>query len=163
MTLLSLFYGTPWWVYVVFIYLMIVGYKYSQQRTVGFMQLSILPLIMTLWSALSFYKLFSIASIEALILWFIIFFGGIGIGYWIKSGVICSADHITQAITIPGSWSTLLLLSLLFVVKYYVGYACATATQECTSFVIQDMLFSTFIRSILLGNALYFFRAYHRA
>jgi len=45
-----------------------------------------------------------------------------GIGWTITSSVVIMADKKKSLVKVPGSWSTLIVVLLIFAVKWYFGY-----------------------------------------
>lgn len=122
--ILQIISNTPLWVYILFIFLINIGIKASKPSEVSLLKISILPVIFTY---LSFHSLISQTSVSTsnitvlMISLIVGVFGGIlqskKIGY--------SYNRKTKKIESPGTWTTLILILLIFVTKFYFGYMIA--------------------------------------
>lgn len=116
--------NTPWWVYLILIYLIIVGIKASKTRIVSLKKLFIIPLvflIMSIETLISSFKIdllnFSIWSLGILI--------GAIFGYIQTYRYKLKIDKENGLLEIPGTWSTLVIISVIFIAKYYISYELA--------------------------------------
>lgn len=116
---------TPLWVFALFVALLVMGYTQSKDRTLSRGKVAILPVVMI---GLSFYGVISAFGIGrplGLVSWFIgIFIAGLlSIKYPSPAGVSYSASD--RLYSSPGSWLPLLLMMVLFSLKYAVGVILA--------------------------------------
>jgi hypothetical protein len=116
---------TPSWVFVLFVVLLIMGYKQSKDRTINRGEVLILPVAMI---GLSFYGVMSAFGVGrpiGLVSWLAgIFIAGLlSIRFPSPAGVSYSA--MDRSYTVPGSWFPLFLMMAIFFIKYVVGVILA--------------------------------------
>jgi hypothetical protein len=116
--------GTPWWVYALFFYLMFIGFRASQTRVVSLKKLCILPLILTYFSL---HTLITVVKVDfySVITLLIAGLVGVAIGWHYVNRFKIKVDKQKYLFEIPGTWSTLIVILLIFVTKYYFGYEMA--------------------------------------
>lgn len=113
--------GTPWWVYVLFIYLLSIGIKASRPRGITLKQMMLLPAFLTAWSL---YVLFDRLNgrYEFLALWAAAAAVGFYVGIcWVKN-IKFSVDKVRRLIYLKGNWATLILILAIFFIRYTFGY-----------------------------------------
>ncbi len=141
--LIEILLHTPWWVYVVFAYIVYVGIKATQMRSVPVLRLFIVPAIFTV---LSIHTVVGRIGDHLLYImpWGIATLIGVGIG-WIEMNrlnIIIDGKH--HLLKIPGSSFTLILFLLFFGSQYYFGFKSATDPEgvKQIQFVIYLLLVS---------------------
>ncbi|MDF1654858.1 MAG: hypothetical protein P1U34_07055 [Coxiellaceae bacterium] len=116
--------GTPWWVYLLFIYLVYIGFKASKDRIVSIYKMLLLPIIfgwlaidtimqdftVDTWAVLAFIVSLAIFTL---------------LGYLHVIKMKCSIDLEHKLVKSPGTWSVLIIVLIIFVSKYYFGYQLA--------------------------------------
>lgn len=139
---------TPWWVYVVFAYILYVGIKATKMRSVPVFQLFIAP------------SIFTILSLHTLVgrvtdhFWYIIPWGlavgtGIAIGWIEMHRLNILVDRKKRLLKIQGSAFTLILFLLFFGSQYYYGFKSATDPERIKE--IQFVLFILLNSGIATG------------
>lgn len=112
---------TPWWVYLIFIVLIARGIKALNGRVVPFRKLFILP---TIFLILSVHTLISAFNINMLNIAFWV--GGLligaSLGTMLTFSLKLNVDKKHLLIFVPGTWTTLTFILILFASKYYFGY-----------------------------------------
>ena len=113
---------TPWWVYVLFIYLIFIGIKASKPRKNSLIKLAIVPLVFLILSIDSLMNETSLHS-PNLLAYIIAMLIGILIGFLIAKHIGGHAikDKKGYLINLPGSWLVLILIIIIFTAKYYFG------------------------------------------
>lgn len=115
---------TPWWVYLLFAYLIFIGVKASKTRAVPFLKLLVAPVIFT-WMSVDTLTGDVGLSGYAVSIWVITILLGTFLGwlqlYWMK----VQTDRQHLLVKMPGSWITLILVLVIFFSKYYFGYSSA--------------------------------------
>ena len=113
--------GTPWWVYILFIYLIFIGIKASKPGEVEIIKLAILPVLFTYMSLHSLVTQTTLSPIHIGTRIISILIGTLfGIGRVKKAGY--TYDPNTGNIRTSGSWMTLIVVMIIFFSKYYFGY-----------------------------------------
>jgi hypothetical protein len=156
---------TPWWVYVLFAYILYVGIKATKMRNVPVLRLFIAPSIFTV---LSIHTL--VAQIGEHFLYVIPWGVAAGIGIvigWIEMRRLnLIVDRKNRLLKIPGSAFTLILFLLFFGSKYYYGFLSATHPERLKEirFVIFILLISGIGTGIMWVRGFgYFFKYWTQA
>lgn len=145
--------GTPLWVYGIFAYLLWVGINASKQRTL------FIPILFILPTVLFGLKVDSLFKLQSTTLW--LYFGsfllvGAVIGWLQAAFSKVTIDKKTKSVTIPGSWQTLVLVLLVFTLKYYFGYMQAVHPEEYQSLLLVDVATSAAITGYFYGRVFNF-------
>lgn len=143
--------GTPWWVYAIFVYLISRGIDALKTRTTPLYQLFILPLVLFAWSVFS---LISNGGCQSLLLWSTGIILAYGVGWLLQSRKSIGIDKNNAMITLPGSSLVLILVLVIFSVKYFFGYVQATdAFPEYTCLLSNlNAFISSAITGIFMGR-----------
>ena len=126
--------GTPVWVYVIFVYLVIIGVKASRSHDIELTRLALAPLIFGIWSLYSFHAKYGLTpTIGGL--WALAGFVGALVGRMLfgRATVTNKKDGIVQ---FPGSWYPLVLNLLFFTLKYALGASYAIMPELRTHAVL---------------------------
>jgi hypothetical protein len=120
--------NTPWWVYVLLAYLVTIGIKAAKTQVVSLKKLFIMPILFTF---LSVHALLTSVKTNAFAIscWAIAMALGILVGWLQTARYDIKIDKTKYLIQIPGNWSTLIIISIIFVSKYYFGYKLAVDPQ----------------------------------
>jgi hypothetical protein len=154
--------GAPWWVWFLLVYVVIIGVKSTKARTVPIKRVVLLPLLFVAWSLYSLYQK-TVLGFPSLIPVWIIF---LAIGAY--SGVKevhhwrFAKDRHKGVITIPGNYSTLVLIVLIFVLKFFWGYFYETRPEIPYWIYFTDTLTSALVTGFFVGRAGFFYKSYLR-
>ena len=152
MNFLDIILGTPWWVWILFGYLLIVGIKATKPNILPLWRIAVMPLIFVIWSIYSIYykciycpKFFGI--------WFVALIFGILIGHLISMRLKSNIDS-EKLIHMPGSLIPLLLSMMFFVLKYGLGvtYSLYPVMKGDLILLNFDLLLSGLISGIFCGR-----------
>jgi len=133
--------GTPWWVYVLFFYVLRIGLIARKSRVLSLKKMFILPGIIFV---LSIYNIIAYFESAADIVYYVLFLvGGCIAGNWMTKSRPIRADRKKFLVKVPGSNSVLILVLIFFAIKYFFGYYYATQTE------IPDTI--TFVRLAIFG------------
>jgi hypothetical protein len=124
---------TPWWVFVLFFYLLVRGYKASQTRVVALKKLFILPIILILLSLHSLLVNIPLSVFNVMV-WAFALLAGVLLGCYQMLNQRLSFDKTKQWVKLPGSWFTFILILIIFASKYYFGYEMAANPHILTNF-----------------------------
>lgn len=112
--------GTPWWVWFIFIYVIVIGIKALKPRVVSIYRLTLMPLLFVF---LSVHTLFVVPLDFIRITIFVVtIILGMGMGFWQISRLYLQVDKQKRLLAVPGSFATLILVLVIFASKYYFGY-----------------------------------------
>ncbi len=139
---------TPWWVYVMFAYILYAGITATKLRSVPVSQLFIVPIALTI---LSIHTLVGRIGDHVLYIipWVIAAALGMVIGWIEMKRLNITVDRENHLLKIPGSIFTLILLLLFFGCKYYYGFVSATAPERAKQ--IQFLIFILMITGMGTG------------
>ncbi|MGE5254868.1 MAG: hypothetical protein ACM3N7_12950 [Planctomycetaceae bacterium] len=137
--LIQILLRTPWWVYVIFGYILYMGIKATKMRSVPVFQLFIVPGIFTV---LSIHTLVGRIGDHFfyLIPWATATLIGIAIGWVEMNRLNIVVDRKNRLLKIPGSAFTLILFLLFFSSNFYYGFLSATDPERA-----RGMLFVVYI------------------
>jgi len=121
--LLSILQHTPVWVYVLFFALLGLGWMQSRDRIVPYVRAFILPLIMVLFSIYGVVSAFGMSI--GVIAWSVGLIVVMALGIRIRAfyNAVFMEEH--KAFAIKGSWLWLVLMMVIFWLKFAVGVALA--------------------------------------
>jgi hypothetical protein len=153
--------GAPWWVYVLFLYLVNVGVQSMKPRTVSIKRITLLPVFFLIWSCYGLYQKFLLGLFSLILLW--VLFLAIGTYFGVKEARSwqISKNYLQGEITIPGNYSTLLLILLVFILKFFWGYFYATRTEISYWIYFTDILTSALGTGFFMGRMGFLFKSYH--
>jgi hypothetical protein len=144
--------GTPIWVWVIFIYLLLVGLKATRNRIIYLPKLYIIPIILIGLKYQTFFSgnYFSIALYASFLC--------IGIGTGILSALKAPIKIFKdlKSIELPGNYSTLIILLLFFFVKYIFGYLQATNTILANQYAFLELSIEGAFSGYFGGKTLYY-------
>jgi hypothetical protein len=162
-TLCNILFHTPAYVFLLFGYLIYAGLQASRDRIVSLKRTIILPAVFLYFSFDALKNSFAHTPL-VLTIWSIAFLGGIGLG-WLQ---VCfrkiKIDKIKKLLFLPGTWSTLLIILSIFIIKYYFGYQHARHPE-----LFQNVYFTSFAliiygstSGLFIGRLInYLYRFYH--
>jgi hypothetical protein len=146
--------GTPWWVYVIFAYLLIIGITALRQHEVPMKRLMPMPIILLAWSLFTIHKRygFSLELIGLLLIALTI--GTMTSYYLLRHGIHVDKKGLVR---MPGSIYPLLFSMAFFFLKYFIGftYAISPATKLNPVFWITDVTTSGLIPGFFTGRLSY--------
>lgn len=152
MNIFDILLGTPYWVWIVFSYLLWVGMQATKPSTIPLWRMSIIPLIFLSWSLSSIYAR-CIACEELLGFWIVALAIGAFLGRYLMSRLDFRIDADAM-IHLPGSRSTLMLSMIFFIVKYGLGVTYALNPMMRSDLMVQtfDVMVSGLISGIFIGR-----------
>ena len=149
--------GAPIWVWGIFGYLMLVGIKAMRKRTIYIPKLFIIPLIFITLNYKTMISNGEFAAIVSTIL------TGILAGFLLvrKTPIIILKGRKT--VELPGNYTTLAMLMLLFFIKYTFGYLRAAQPLTAIEYSYVEVYISLLFEGLLLGKAIcYSYLFYNR-
>lgn len=153
--------GAPWWVYVLFIYLVTIGLEATKSRAISIKKIAIFPLLFLGWSIYDLYTKVQLGLFSMIPVWIVSLGVGIYLGIKVVSSWRISKNHTRQEIIIPGNYSTLVLVVLVFAIKFFWGSLYATEKEVSYWIYFGDTVTSALIAGSFVGRSLFFFKSYH--
>jgi len=159
-----LLHTTAWWVYLVFLYCLIIGWKSLYPRVISYYRLFAVPLLLGFWwihVTYSRYDLtFSHVSTSVLA-----GLAGNFIGWKVYRRARIEADKRKKLIKLPGTKSTLVSIALIFFFRYYFGYYQVVNQSNLINpfFIYSDLIISALIVGFIVGRGFYYLNAYRTA
>lgn len=156
---------TPLWVWPLFAYLLINGFKALYARTVPWYSVALFPLILlvlqirTLTAALYEYGVFYLLG------WLLAFGVAAGVGYALFSSRDVIAHRKQGTITIPGSPLILILVLVIFCTRYVFGYLAAVQPELCATpgFTLLQLLVGGIFGGLFFGRMACYLSSYYAA
>lgn len=143
---------TPWWVYIVFIYLITRGIQATKDRILSLPQLFIIPCILLIINGLRLvkYPLWSTWGTYGAAI-----FLGMVVGSCIGSRQLIKVNTQEKTVILPGSYQTLVFLMIVFVSRYLSGYLQATNPILAQQYLLYILGLNGLITGIFLGHRLW--------
>lgn len=157
--LFRIVWNTPWWVWVVLVALVGLGYAQTKPRVRKLATLAVTPVVMVFISLLGVYSGFG-ASPMALAAWFV----GIGIAVVLNETLILARgtrySAATRTFEIPGSWLPLALMMVIFFAWYAfaVGKAFRVDLPFYAPVVLGLGMLQGFVSGVFVGSFLRMWR-----
>lgn len=148
---------TPWWVYVLFVYLMFIGIQALKESIKPVKVTLIMPIIFTWMSIDSIIALSHLNTFYATLTYTLsLILIGCTIGFIVakKSGVC--VDKKNQLLKLPGTWFTLISILLIFIIKYYFHYKLALNPSDATT-EYHFIAASGVITGLFIGRVVFYF------
>ena len=152
--------GAPWWAYALLIYLLLVGIQAIKPRTISVKKLLLLPLVFVAWSFYGLYARLLLGFLSLLPVWIVFLAVGAYLGVREVHAWHLHKDRRKGEITIPGNYSTLVLMLLIFILKFFWGYYYATHTEISYWIYCADTSTSALATGFFVGRAAFFFKSY---
>lgn len=144
--------GTPWWVYLIFFYVLKNGIKALKDNEVAISRLFIFPIIFIGLQISSFHT-----TINYLI--YLVSLGiGWKIGYWLTPSANGKVDSIKKVVYLKGTAYTLILEMIIFAIQYCFGYVQSVYPDIALQYVNLKLLVSGAITGLLLGKAIFYYK-----
>lgn len=151
--------NTPWWVYPFFFYLMHVGYRASKPRIVPIRQIFILPFIFVPLS-LSVFFIHSLATFQNIAIWFGACLVGTIAGWLQFNALKIKAIKNEAKLYVPGTWSLMVIILIIFAVKYYFGFEFSTNPDALlqSQYISAFLFLYGFFAGLFIGRLAYSMR-----
>ena len=148
---------TPWWVYLLFCYLVFIGIKATKTRVISLKKLFALPIIFSILSIETLVSSFKL-SVLSISIYAIALSIGLILGWLLVKNQEMQFDKKYNLIQVQGSWSTLILILCIFCAKYYFGYALALDPNKSqdTLFEVIMLVVSGAITGMFIGRLLFY-------
>jgi hypothetical protein len=153
--------GTPWYVYVIFLYVIFVGFRAMRPRKIAFRKVLIIPVLLALWSITGLYDRWD-HSFLSIALWIVALGAGTSIGWSMTRPSQFHVDRNKSTITIEGNRWMIWLVLAFFVIRYCFGYYYATTPFIPPRSVCLDFAVSGALVGVFVGRAVRYCYVYFR-
>jgi len=145
--------GTPWWVYLVFLYLLKVGVGATKTHVVSVKKLFVIPVVFWIHSMTTILFSFQFSQFSCALYSFSLLCG-MGGGWLLISNLNLKFDKYRGLIQVPGNWSTITLIMFVLSAKYYFGYSLAVNPEisQDPNFKILMLTVSGVCSGVFLGR-----------
>ncbi|MCX7124287.1 MAG: hypothetical protein NTU49_00745 [Gammaproteobacteria bacterium] len=137
---------TPWWVYLLLYFLIVMGVKALKTQVVSIKRLIILPLVFIVLSVHTIITAFQLNT-SSISIWLGSFIVGALIGFILVYRHKILVDHEHWLVQLPGTWITLILILLIFASKYYFSYE-----MDANPALVKQMGFKIGLLSLSIKN-----------
>ncbi|NQY34171.1 MAG: hypothetical protein HRT37_04200 [Alteromonadaceae bacterium] len=148
---------TPIWVFVLFVFLFMLGYKQTKTRIINVNVSLILPVVMIGLSAHGILANFT-APLMGIGFWLV----GIGLSLWFFSRAKQAGfENNNGLVQVAGSWAPMFVIMMIFIIKYALGVASAlqlTYIENVKFIMVVSFLFG-FLNALSISRAWQIFTA----
>jgi len=144
---------TPWWVYVLFIYLVSRGLKAMKPGEVSLQKLAIIPVLFTLWSLRDLVRIYGVTT-QSVSIWLVGILVGIAAGWLLVRNAAIRVDPASGVIHHPADYTLLPLIVFTFAVKYTFGVISATSPDllQQPAYMLADLGLSGLFSGMFIGK-----------
>ncbi len=149
--------NTPWWVYLLFAYCIFVGIKAAKGGVIPYLKVIIIPVVFAYLSLDSLLLHFSLNVFVVSVFILSLMVGVLsGLLQALKQNI--TVDRSRWLIKIPGTWSTLVIILIIFFTKYYFGYQSAADPELLTNthFEFAMLFVSGITAGLFIGRLIYY-------
>jgi ABC-type amino acid transport system permease subunit len=146
---------TPVWVWILFAYLLIRGVQALQGSVISLHRLAIVPVVFAVWGLWGVATTFHDPGLSALV-WSASFALGLALGVFRTARTPIQVDRSAGLIALPGSPMVLVLVLVVFCVKYALG-AWAAIQPSATAmlpFMVSDIGVTGLVAGMFAGRLL---------
>lgn len=161
--------ASPWLAYIIFWYLDVSWRSYYSRhrlsaRIISFIQLIFIPLLLLAWLLYPLIVKYGVNRTTVSI-WSCAIMTGLYIGWFMAKRVALTFDIERRRVIVPGIWSTLLSVLLVFVGEYYINFSYVTnpLARNNIFFIGADLVLSGLVSGIALGKLWCFLNNYRKA
>jgi len=156
--------GTPTWVWVLLVFLIIRGVQATKTGVMPFWRLLIIPTLFTGWGLLGLLTTLQLTAFSVGT-WVIAIVAGCLAGRHMARDVTLRADKPRGLVELPGSVFTLVLILVIFAAKYVLGYQLAVNPDNARSaiYVFFDAGISGLVAGLFIGRVWIYHRKYQAA
>lgn len=154
--------AVPWWIYLILLYLFIVGLWSLHPRTISINRLFFLPILLMIWNIywlserLKGHAIF--LSLWPIGLTFGSFFGWLTVRNW-----KISIDRSRNTLSLPPTWSTLILILSVFAIRYFFAFKYQAHPNETSRIFLADAIISGILTGTFIGRSYHLLQKYRNS
>ena len=155
---------TPWWVWVLFVFLVIRGIKSLRPATAPVWRFAIVPAVFLVWGIATLVDDFGLTALSVGT-YLVALAIGAAAGWALMAPVPVRADRAHGLVAVPGGPATLILILVVFVVKYTFGVWQGMDPQVVGHvwFLLADCGISGIVAGMFIGRFANLWRKYRAA
>lgn len=153
--------NTPAWVYVLFVFLLIRGFKARKPAIVSLEKLAMIPLIFLVWGIYDLLKHQQL-TMSSLSMWCAGLVLGVLIGYKLVNPALITSTSEPRSINRPADYSVLPLMMIAFVVKYILGVIASLSpeTLQQPGGRVLALVSGGLFAGVFIGKFIHYLRCY---
>lgn len=147
--------NTPWWVFLLFGYLLWVGFLATKPHQVHIKTLFLFPAFLFIFSLISLISFHF--SVTTILIWLGAMLLGASLGWLHYQSLRVRAVQNAQKIYVPGTWVLLFIIIAGFSAKFYFGYEIAINPEfsfQPTYYIAMILLYGL-LTGLFFGRFLY--------
>jgi len=149
--------GTPLKIWGIFLLLVYIGITSTRTRVVSLIRLFVIPIVLIWFNRnISF-------SPEGIDFFLICLSVGLVVGLVSVYKVPIKVMKNARAVELPGTWSTLIIILLIFVIKYAFGYLHATNPALASQYLFLEASLCGLIPGWFLGKSSWYLYCFSKA
>jgi len=121
--------STPWWVYLVFGMLIRAGWLATKPNVITLRNLYFYPIMLFAFSVVAVFATMTVNA-TMIMLWLMAAFLGSGLGWLQFRMQKIVAIKNEKKLHIPGTWSLLIIILVLFTLKHYFNFQLSINTES---------------------------------
>jgi hypothetical protein len=155
---------TPWWVWLLFLFLLWIGVRALRPAVTPFWRLAILPAVFLAWGLQGLLTRYPIGAFS-LGVWLAAVAIGIAFGLLLVARIQLRADRAHGLVWLPGGATTLVLILSVFAARYTFGVlqGMTPAIISDPRFLVADVGVAGLVSGIFLGRLIGLWRKYRMA
>ncbi len=155
---------TPWWVWVLFLFLVSRGMKALRGGPRPLRKLVVIPLVFSIWGLVELFSRHAY-TLPSLLMWGGTLAVGMAAGWALVSRQTITVDRQAGTLVLPGDPSTLILVLALFLGHYILGFLLAMDPQvgQHAPYALVAAALSGGASGIFVGKFAFYLRRYQAA
>lgn len=153
----------PLWIHLIYLYCLFLGWRARQPRVISIYRIFALPFLISVWIIYNYWTGYPI-SFSIAVYWLSFVAIGSYVSYQTFEHTPIKADKHQKRILLPGTWSTLIILVLIFISRDYLLFLHTFHSNQLTDFDLHlDLTVKGILTGIILGRGFRFIQLYQRA
>ena len=152
--MLEILIRTPFWVWIIFGYIIFIGIKLSKTHIVYIPKLLIMPIIFTSMK----YKIFIDGGMDILLQYLSGLLSGLFIGYLLESKKSIKVIKESFSVELQGSYKIFIILMLFFIIKFIFGHTKHMDLELYMEYGYIELVATGILSGYFLGRVMLYMR-----
>jgi hypothetical protein len=163
-TIVEIIARTPWWVWILFLFLLWIGVHALRPAVMPFWRLAFLPAVFLAWGLQGLFARYAIGAFS-LGVWLVAVAIGIALGLLLVARIRLRADRSHGLAWLPGGATTLVLILLIFSARYTFGVLQGMTPSIVADpwFLLADVGLAGLVAGMFVGRLIGLWRKYRVA